>query len=186
MAAERRAKMNSSERRAFYVYVDEFQNFATESFAKMLSGSRKYKLFLTIAQQSTAQQKTSRMTEALLSNLSTVICFRTGSPADEELLLSRFVPYLEPGDISNLPTYSFYARLSAVTPQEPVSGMTLLLDGEGSDDVVKKVIEMSRVNYAKKYTQPNTKKAKAPKIAASSKVEDEDSEMPISDAPAEV
>lgn len=185
MAAERRAKLAPSERRPFYVYVDEFQNFATEAFTKMLSGSRKYKLFLTIAQQSTAQQETQRMTEALLSNLSTIICFRTGSPADEELLLSRFTPYLELGDISNLPTYNFYARLSAVTPQEPVSGMTLLPESDGSDEIARQVIAASRANYAKEHVPPKTKKAKTNDTKADAPKTDqaEDNIMPILDAP---
>lgn len=187
MAAERRAKIDASERRPFYVYVDEFQNFATESFAKMLSGSRKYKLFLTIAQQSTAQQETQRMTEGLLSNLSTIICFRTGSPADEQLLISRFEPYLELGDISNLPTYSFYARLSAITPQEPVSGMTLLLQDKGNEELAKEVIEASRANYAKEYIPPKTKKTRKDKKATDAKhgpEEMEDDSLPEADAPA--
>jgi hypothetical protein len=185
MAAERRSQLPSSKRRPFYVYVDEFQNFATESFTKMLSGSRKYKLFLTIAQQSTAQQKTQRVTEALLSNLSTVICFRTGSPADEELLLSRFIPYLEPGDISNLPTYNFFARLSAINPQEPVSGTTLLLEDEGSEEVARQVVKASRSNYAKEYVTPDIKKTKT-RESSTRKTSQEDNRMPVLDAPADI
>jgi uncharacterized protein DUF87/type IV secretory system conjugative DNA transfer VirD4/TraG family protein len=188
MAAERRAKIATDERRPFYVYVDEFQNFATESFTKMLSGSRKYKLFLTIAQQSTAQQETQRMTEALLSNLSTIICFRTGSPADEQLLLSRFTPYIEMGEISNLPTYNFYARLSAITPQEPVSGMTIVLGDKGSTAVAEKVIEASRANYAKEYVEKKkkskSKKSEEATDTSTSTAEQDDDDLPETDAPA--
>lgn len=151
MAAERRSKMEESERRPFYLYVDEFQSFATASFVKMLSGSRKYKLFLTIAEQSTAQQEEQRMVESILSNVSTVICFRTGSPADEKLLLQRFAPFIErPGAISNLPTHHFYARLSAGTPQAPVSGETLLVD-RGSQEIAERVIKASRINYGREH-----------------------------------
>jgi hypothetical protein len=187
MAAERRAKLTADQRRPFYVYVDEFQNFATESFSKMLSGSRKYKLFLTIAQQSTAQQETQRMTEALLSNLSTIICFRTGSPADEQLLISRFEPYLELGEISNLPTYNFYARLSAITSQEPVSGTTILLKDKGSEEMAQNVIAASRANYAKEYVAKKLKKAKPDKTKTDQAKPEEppdDENLPEMDAPA--
>lgn len=189
MAAERRADMPADQRRPFYLYVDEFQNFATKPFIKMLSGSRKYKLFLTIAQQSTAQQETQRMTEALLSNLNTIICFRTGSPADEQLLLARFMPYLEQGEISNLPTYNFYARLSATTPQEPVSGVTVVPDGKVSEETVKKVIEASHKNYTKKYvakkkrTKPEAKQDEPPPDSKDQE-QPEDDELPDVHEPA--
>lgn len=189
MAAERRADMSEDDRRPFYVYVDEFQNFATKPFIKMLSGSRKYKLYLTIAQQSTAQQETQRMVEGILSNVSTVICFRIGSPADEHLLIERFVPYVELGEISNLPTYNFYARLSAIAPQEPVSGMTIVLKDKGSKAVAQEVIDASRANYAKEYIAKKVKKPKADKNKKTdTKAEPEktidDENLPEMDAPA--
>ncbi len=57
----RRARLQQSERTPYYLYVDEFQNFATMSFVQMLSESRKYKLFLTMAEQSTSQQDDQQM-----------------------------------------------------------------------------------------------------------------------------
>lgn len=187
MAAERRSNIPAAQRRPFYLYVDEFQNFATTPFIKMLSGARKYKLFLTLAEQSTAQQETQRMTEAILANVSTIICFRTGSPADERLLLSRFDPYIELGEMTNLPVYNFYARLSAITPQEPVSGITIVPD-EGSEDTAQQVIAAPRANYAIEY---NSKKPKrATQEDADDPVEDksgdadDDFEVPQHDAPA--
>ena len=154
LAAERRARMAQSDRRPFYLYVDEFQNFATTPFVKMLSASRKYKLFLTIAQQSTAQQDEQRLTEAILANVSTVICFRTGSPLDEDLLLPRFRPAIKEGDIGNLPAFNFYMKLTAITPQAPLSGETLLLKDEGSAEITEKVIESSRKRHASVYVKP--------------------------------
>jgi hypothetical protein len=148
--------MAQADRRPFYLYVDEFQNFATTPFVKMLSASRKYKLFLTIAQQSTAQQDEQRLTEAILANVSTVICFRTGSPLDEDLLLPRFRPAIEEGDIGNLPAFNFYMKLTAITPQEPLSGETLLLKDEGSAVIAEKVVESSREHYATVYDKPKS------------------------------
>jgi hypothetical protein len=155
MAAERRVRMPEHERKPFYVYVDEFQNFATTPFVKMLSSSRKFKMFLTIAEQSTKQQEEDRLTQAILSNVSTVVCFRTGSHDDEELLLHRFEPFIDKGAISNLPTYNFYIRIQAMESLEPMSGITIVLaEEEAREDISAKVVEASRDTYAITYVKP--------------------------------
>lgn len=161
MAAERRARMPENERRPFYVYVDEFQNFATKPFVKMLSSSRKYKFFLTIAEQSTKQQEDDRLTEAILSNVSTAVCFRTGSYDDEVLMLHRFEPFLKEGDISNLPTYNFYVRVQAQDSIEPMSGKTIVLPSEeASEEIAAAVIKASQETYAPAYIKPTADEPK--------------------------
>lgn len=150
LASLRRARLPQQERGVFYLYVDEFQNFATPSFVQMLSESRKYKLFMVMAEQSTSQQDDQQMVNIILANVGTVICFRTGNPHDERLLLPLFTPYLEPGEISNLPAYNFYAKLSAVQVQEPLSGQTLLLENDGSETISLEVIQNSRETFARK------------------------------------
>ncbi len=155
LASLRRARIVSAERRPFYLYVDEFQNFATPSFVQMLSEARKYKLFMVMAEQSTSQQKDQQMVSIILANVGTVICFRTGNPNDERLLLPLFSPYINEGEIANLSAYSFYARLSSVIAQEPLSGQTLLLQEDGDTSVATAVIKASRRQYAKK-PQPST------------------------------
>jgi hypothetical protein len=154
LAAYRRVHMDKDERVPFYLYVDEFQNFATPSFVQMLSESRKYKLLMTMAEQSTSQQKDLQMVNIILANVGTVVCFRTGNPADEKLLLPLFAPYISEREISNLSAYNFYARLSAIRAQEPVSGETVLLDNEGSKEVAKQVTKLSRKTYGKLYEPP--------------------------------
>jgi hypothetical protein len=148
LASLRRARIQQDDRRPFYLYVDEFQNFATASFVQMLSESRKYKLFMTMAEQSTSQQKDQQMVNVILANVGTVICFRTGNPADEQLILPLFSPYINPGEIASLSAYNFFARLSSLKAQEPLSGTTVLLDSKGSQDTAEQVIELSRKNYA--------------------------------------
>ncbi len=148
VAALRRARQQQSSRRPFYLYVDEFQNFATMSFVQMLSEARKYKLFLTMAEQSTAQQDHQRLVDIILANVGTVVCFRSGSPADERLVLPLFSPFIEQGEIANLPAYSFYARIAAVNAQEPMSGKTLLMDSPGSEVIAEQVIKSSRKIYS--------------------------------------
>lgn len=150
LASLRRARMEAADRKSFYLYVDEFQNFATMSFVQMLSEARKYKLFLTMAEQSTSQQDQQRLVDIILANVGTVICFRSGSPADERLVLPLFSPYIEQGEIANLPAYSFYARVAAVQPQEPMSGMTILLNSAGDIESAERIIESSQDRYARR------------------------------------
>ena len=182
LASLRRVRIQQSERTPYYLYVDEFQNFATMSFVQMLSESRKYKLFLTMAEQSTSQQDDQRMVNIILANVGTVVCFRTGNPADEQALLQMFSPYIEKGEIANLPTFNYYIRIAAIQSQEPLSGRTLLLNDKDISDISVRetIIDSSRKNYAIKYTpkevklvnvkQSPTKKKKAPvkKTAAAS------------------
>jgi hypothetical protein len=154
LASLRRARIPQAERRHFYLYVDEFQNFATTSFVQMLSESRKYKMFMVMAEQSTSQQNDQQMVSIILANVGTVITFRSGNPDDERLLLPLFSPYIDPGEMSNLPAFNFYAKLSAIKPQEPLSGQTLLLDGNGSQKVLERSVELSRAAFAKKQEVP--------------------------------
>ncbi|MEO5949843.1 MAG: type IV secretion system DNA-binding domain-containing protein [Candidatus Saccharimonadales bacterium] len=126
LAALKRSEKKQDDRKPFYLYVDEFQNFATLSFTQMLSESRKYKVYLTMAEQSTQQQNDQKLVNIILANVGTIIVFRTGSPKDEELLLPLFEPYLEKGEISNLSAYNFYCRITGVDAQEPMSGETIV------------------------------------------------------------
>ncbi len=176
LAAYRRVKQKRADRKPFYLYVDEFQNFATMSFVQMLSEARKYRVFLTMAEQSTSQQDDQRMVNTILANVGTVVCFRSGSPADEQLILPLFSPYIQEGEIANLATYNFYARISAVLSQEPVSGETLLLENSGSEMIAQSAISASRANYARQHkptvnvtdARPATTKRKPKKPIAAS------------------
>jgi hypothetical protein len=153
LAALRRARTKQTERRPFYLYVDEFQNFATPSFVQMLSEARKYKLFLTMAEQSTSQQEDLRTVNIILANVGTVICFRSGNPADERMVLPLFMPYVTEGEVANLPSYNFFMRVAAITAQEPFSGETLLLEDGGNEVVSERVTERSRRNYGVVHTE---------------------------------
>ena len=180
IAALRRTRINQDKREPFYLYVDEFQNFATMPFVQMLSEARKYKLFLTMAEQSTAQQDEQRLVQIILANVGTVISFRTGSPADEQLVLPLFKPYIEEGEIANLPSFNFYARLSAIRSQEPLSGETLLLESDGSSSIAKQVIESSRKLYAYDYSETKeSMKTPQTEQATPSEVTDEDDPLEV-------
>jgi hypothetical protein len=173
-AAMRRVRTNKDNRIPFYLFIDEFQNFATSSFIKLLSGGRKFGLRLTIAEQSTSQQEDRNIVNVILANTGTVICFRTASPIDEQLMLTQFEPYATKRDIVNLPRYRFLMKLSAVNPEEPFSGETIPITYTKDEEKVKQIIEASRKNYATKYQKISVldelKKKKISKIQTSNSV----------------
>ena len=154
-ATMRRARAEMYSRKPFYLFIDEFQNFATNSFTKLLSGGRKFGLRITIAEQSTAQQSDRNTVNVILANTGTVICFRTASPIDEDLMLSQFSPAVSKGEIGNLPRYHFYIKLSAGEPQEPFSGETFPVPEFKDSDRLEHLIEASRKNYTIKYVKQN-------------------------------
>ena len=179
LAALRRARIKQADRKPFYLYVDEFQNFATPSFVQMLSEARKYKLFLTMAEQSTSQQDDLRTVNVILANVGTIICFRSGNPADEKAILPLFLPYVEEGEISKLSSFNFYMRIAATETQEPLSGKTILHESLQAEEMAEQVIEASRSNYAKEYVtepveQPPTAPGEKPKKPKRKKKQSDD------------
>lgn len=154
-AALKRSNIPENKRKPFYLYVDEFQNFATHSFTKMLSEGRKYKLRVTIAEQSTSQQDDRNIVNVILANVTTVVCFRSANYIDEELMLNQFAPYVTRGEIANLPKYNFYIKVSALEPEEAYSGETIYIPVKKDIKKFEKLIEASRKNWAIVYQKVN-------------------------------
>lgn len=153
-AALRRSTIPQDKRIPFYLYIDEFQNFATLSFIKIVSEGRKYGLNLIMAEQSTSQQQEQTIINQILANVTTVIVFRSGNYLDEELMLNQFAPYLQKGDIMNLPRYHFYIKISALESEEPFSGETIYIPVIKDQKKIQKLIEVSRKNWAIVYVKP--------------------------------
>ncbi len=151
LAALKRARMKPEDRKDFYLYVDEFQNFATSAFAQILSEARKYRLSAILAHQTTSQIEEDSLVNVTLANTGTVICFRTANPEDERKILPQFRPYIEQGEIMNLPSYHFYMKLGALNPEEPFSGVTIPVHIEYSQNRINDVMASSRKLYAKPY-----------------------------------
>lgn len=148
LGAMERVDIPEESRKDFFLYVDEFQNFAVESFAGILSEARKYRLCLIMAHQYIAQL-TEEVRDAVFGNVGTMITFRVGSP-DAIFLEKEYAPRFLPEDIINLPKFSIYLKLliDGVTSQ-PFSAATLppIVDQpSGNRD---KVIQVSRERYAK-------------------------------------
>lgn len=160
-AALKRSNIPENKRTPFYLYIDEFQNFATLSFIKIVSEGRKYGLHLIIAEQSVSQQNDRSIVNQILANITTVIIFRSGNYLDEELMLDQFAPYLQKGEIMNLPRYKFYIKISALESEEPFSGETIYIPFNKDNKKIEKLIEASRKNNAIVYQKPVPKKSSA-------------------------
>lgn len=149
MAAMSRIDVPEDKRWDFYLYVDEFQNFATDSFADILSEARKYRLNLIIAHQYIGQlvSENSRVKEAVFGNVGTMIVFRVGAE-DAEFLAKEFQPHFDETDLVDLDSHNIYVKLmiDGIT-SEPFSAITLppLTRLEGNRD---KIIRVSRERYA--------------------------------------
>ncbi|MEK7478477.1 MAG: type IV secretion system DNA-binding domain-containing protein [Patescibacteria group bacterium] len=151
LAAMSRMNISEEERKDFYLYVDEFQNFATDSFATILSEARKYHLCLIIAHQYVRQLITgdsTKMRDAIFGNVGTMITFRVGAE-DAEFLEKEFQPDFMLNDLVNLPKYNFYIKLMIDgVASRPFSAKTIpppALPEENYKDVL---IENSRRLYS--------------------------------------
>ena len=148
LAAMSRADIGEEDRKDFYFYVDEFQNFATESFSNILSEARKYRLALTIANQYLAQIDDSGVKDAVFGNIGTMITFRVGA-ADASELTKEFNPPFEAQDIINLPRQNIYLKMIIDGQAEaPFSARALTVDLSQKSDFVNDIIEQSRNRYS--------------------------------------
>lgn len=154
LAALKRARVDITMRRDFYLYVDEFQNFATPAFSQILSEARKYRLSAILAHQTVSQIQDKDLVNVTLANTGSIICFRTANPEDERMILPQFIPYIQQGEIASLPSFNFYMKISALNPEEPFSGQTIAVEPVQDNEKVDEVVRLSRENYASKYSQP--------------------------------
>jgi CxxC-x17-CxxC domain-containing protein len=149
LAAMSRASSPSVDWPDFYLYVDEFQNFATESFKDILSEARKYKLALILAHQY-IQQMDEGVRDAVFGNVGTHIIFRVGG-YDAEVLEKEFSPEFTAQDIVNLGFATIYLKLMIDgVASRPFSATTLPPIAPPSKSFKKEIIEFSRKTYCKK------------------------------------
>jgi len=109
LAAMSRVDIPEEERKDFFLYIDEFQNFATESFANILSEARKYRLALILGHQY-IKQMDEKVSDAVFGNVGTIVTFRIGAD-DAEYLEKEFTPEFLAGDLVNLGKYNIYLKL---------------------------------------------------------------------------
>ena len=135
------------DRRPFYLYVDEFQNFATDSFAVILSEARKYGLNLTVANQYVAQM-TDSVRDAVFGNVGTTISFRV-SADDAPVLVKQFEPTFEESDIIQLNNRHFVISMIINGEKVPAFSATTLSIPDTPKDNLDAIIDYSREFYAR-------------------------------------
>ena len=144
-AAMERASMAEDKRVDFYLYVDEFQNFATDTFAEILSEARKYRLCLTIAHQYMGQLN-DVVRKTVFGNVGSMISFRVGAE-DAVILAEEYNPVFKERDIINLGVREFYTKMSVNGElREAFSGRTLDAP-EVIHDYTPEIIAASRRKY---------------------------------------
>lgn len=146
--AMQRANIPYAERVPFYLYVDEFQNFASDSFASILSEARKYKLSLNLTHQYTAQLP-QEMLDGVFGNVGTIVSFALGAP-DAKILAPEFEPIFDANDLISLEAYNIYVKMmiDGMTSL-PFSGVTFAPPTPRDPSPKERVLELSRQKYGR-------------------------------------
>ena len=147
MAAYQRTKIPEKERRDFFLYVDEFQNFATKQFTDITSEGRKFHISLIASHQNIAQIEDKSILKIVAGNSHTMICLKA-SPEDEAFILPYMEPAVGKGDIVNLTPYHFFMKTTADESEDAFSGVTVPVGLKGSGKIRETVIAESRKRYA--------------------------------------
>lgn len=123
-AAFSRSDVEEGDRRPFYIFIDEFQNFTTLALANMLLELRKYGIGVVLAHQYLSRLEP-EIRDAVLGNVGTIVAFRLGA-ADAQYMAREFAPDIDALDFQNLPNHEVYMRLMIDgTPSKPFSAATL-------------------------------------------------------------
>lgn len=147
MAAMRRARISEEQRKDFYLYVDEFQNFTTDSVATILSEARKYKLNLIIAHQYMPQLK-QEIRDAVLGNVGTIGAFRIGAE-DAEFLEKQFEPGFSRFDLVNLDNFNLIMKMMLNNKISTPFKMETIMPKKGKPEIVEAIKKMSKLKYSK-------------------------------------
>ena len=152
MAAMSRTDIPEEQRRDFYLYVDEFQNFATPDFAQILSEARKYRLGLTVANQFIGQID-EEVKNAIFGNVGTMITYRVGVN-DANYLAREFAPQFGEDDLLNIERHHVYIK--TIVNNEPVAPFSMdlskdmaELEKQRNPRVAEIIKEMSRLKYGR-------------------------------------
>ena len=151
MSALSRTDMPQEERKEFYLYIDEFQNFITDSIAVILSEARKYKLNLIMAHQYISQlveKGDESIKDAVFGNVGTFISFRIGVK-DAEIVAKQFAPVFSEYDLINIPAFNAYIKLLIDNYNPPAFNMKTLQRSKPEHNYVKEIKELSRLKYGR-------------------------------------
>jgi len=147
MAAMRRARVPEEQRTDFYLYIDEFQNFTTDSIATILSEARKYKLNLIIAHQYMPQLK-QEIRDAVLGNVGTIGAFRIGAE-DAENLEKQFEPGFSRFDLVNLDNFTMIIKMMLSNKISTPFKMQTLPPSKGRLEIIEPIKKIAKIKYGK-------------------------------------
>lgn len=147
MAAMKRARMEEEDRKDFYLYIDEFQNFTTDSIATILSEARKYKLNLIMAHQY-IPQLTEQIRDAVLGNVGTMGAFRIGVN-DAEFLEKQFEPEFSRFDLVNLDNFSLIIKLMINNKTSQPFKVQLLYPQKGNSAIIEPIKKLAKLKYGR-------------------------------------
>jgi len=152
ISAMSRQEIPEEERRDFYLYVDEFQNFATPDFAQILSEARKYRLSLTVANQFIGQME-EEVKNAVFGNVGTLVTFRVGV-TDANYLQHEFQPTFNEPDLINIDKFNAYVK--TIVKNEPVKPFSMDLTKDmtkinamKNPNIARAIIQLSRLKYGR-------------------------------------
>jgi len=148
MAAMKRASIPEEERRDFYLYIDEFQNFTTDSIATILSEARKYRLNLILAHQY-IPQLAEQIRNAVLGNAGTIGAFRVGAN-DAEFLEKQFEPEFSRFDLVNLDNFVLILRLMIKGKTTPPFKIQTVAPKKGNPEIVEPIKKLSKLKYGRR------------------------------------
>lgn len=159
MGALSRADIPADQRKRFYLYVDEFQNFITDAFATILSEARKYELALIMAHQYIGQlvgkteaygEGSTKMRDAVFGNVGTILSFKVGAE-DAEYLAKEYAPVLSEQDVIGIPNFHCYIKMSINnTTSRPFSMGTIYDESDRNEKMAGLIREYSRMKYGRK------------------------------------
>ncbi|MEA2113038.1 MAG: type IV secretion system DNA-binding domain-containing protein [Patescibacteria group bacterium] len=147
MAAFSRIDVPEDERKDFYLYMDEFQNFATDSIATILSEARKYRLCLILAHQFIGQL-TDEIRNAVFGNVGSIASFRVGAE-DAEVLVKQFEPVFDANDLINISNFNAYVKLMLNNETSKPFSIATYPPGTGNADAAQAIKELSRLKYGR-------------------------------------
>lgn len=152
VAALSRADLPEAERKPFYLYIDEFQNFITPSIATILSEARKYQLGLIVAHQYMGQLEqpkgNTEIRDAVLGNAGTILCFRIGVE-DAELMAKEFAPVFNSYDLINIENQNAYIKLLINQTASKPFAMHTIFPPRGDQKLANALRQISRLKYGR-------------------------------------
>lgn len=176
MSALSRVDIPESERKDFYLYIDEFQNFTTDSISQILAEARKYKLSLTIAHQFIGQLSED-ISKAVFGNVGSISSFRVGSE-DAEFLEKQFAPVFDANDLINIDNYQCYSKLLVNNQATDPFNMKTYPPSKGSGEIKEALKELSRYKYGRSREIVETEIEERFKAKPEGAEEDKEDEMP--------